>query len=177
MKFTLIVIAAAVIAPVMAIACGHEPVPPPAAPREGDDELVTVDEETTADDEPEADASPPPRPRDVPDYYAAAVRNATDVFRSMRPDFRTCYAAKLAANPNAHAALVFNVLIGPKGAVRTVDMTGGALLGEDGRECLAAFIRKATFTPVHGGGTLRIKVPMEFRAVLAVRDAGARAPK
>ncbi len=159
--------------------CGRSLEKVPKAP-EADDErdLVAIEEEMTVDEAaepgaPDPPAYTPPRPKVYPDYYAAAVKNAGDVFRSMRPDFRECYKEKLAANPEAHASIVFNVLIGPMGAVRSVEMTGGALLGDDGRECLAARVRKATFTPVHGGGTLRIKLPMEFRAVLAARDAGA----
>ena len=106
-----------------------------------------------------------PRPADGPDHHALATRNANEVLEAMQPDLLACYAKRVAVSPKAHAFLTVDVIIGPDGAVRHVETTGGALLGSATLGCLERRIRQATFAPPHGGGTLRIHVPFALRPV------------
>ncbi len=145
------------------VACASSPPPKP----------VTATTTTTAAKEatPDAEACDlvceradvVPRPADGPDYHALATENANKVLEAMHPDLLACYTKRVAVAPNAHAFLTVDVVIGPDGKVRNVETTGGALLGAATMSCLTDRIRKATFDPPHGGGTLRVHVPFTLR--------------
>lgn len=109
-----------------------------------------------------------PRPADGPDYHALATENANTVLKAMHPDLLACYAKRVAASPNAHAFLTFDVVIGPDGTVRDVQSTGGALLGQATMSCLENRIRRGVFAAPHGGGTLHVHVP--FSLVRAAKE-------
>lgn len=104
-----------------------------------------------------------PRSADTPDYHAKATANANAVLEAMHPELLECYKTRVSANPNAHAFITVDIVIGPDGAVRTVDTTGGALLGERTMGCIVERIKRASFDPPHGGGTLHIQVPFSLR--------------
>jgi len=106
-----------------------------------------------------------PAPSSTPDHHAAAVSNADDVFAAMRDDLLACYAARVRQKPEAHAFLGIDLVLEPTGAVRSVETTGGALLGDKAMKCIVERVKKAKFAPVHGGGTLQIHVPFTFRRV------------
>jgi hypothetical protein len=147
-------------------------VPGDAGAEDDEDELV-AEEPTDARDEPPNPSPPPP-----PDYHARATKNAATVFRNLQPAIRECYAQRLKGAPHAHANITMDVLIGPGGKVRSVDTTGGALLGDRAMGCIVEKVRGATFDPPHGGGTLRINVPFAFRAITkTVGDAGVDAAR
>ena len=105
------------------------------------------------------------RVTDAPDYNARATANANQVIGDMHGDLLACYKARVAANPDAHAFLTIDVLVGPDGRVQTVETTGGALLGPATMTCLTSRIQRGVFEPPHGGGTLRIHVPFSLRRV------------
>jgi hypothetical protein len=63
--------------------------------------------------------------------------------------------------------VVLQVVLEPDGHVRSVTSTGGAMLGDQGLGCLTRRVQRATFQPVHGGGTLHVEVPLEFRRLSA----------
>lgn len=103
------------------------------------------------------------RVADTPDYSAQATANANQVLGDMHGDLLACYKSRVAANPDAHAFLTIDVLIGPDGHVQLVETTGGALLGPVTMSCLTKRIQQGVFAPPHGGGTLRIHVPFSLR--------------
>jgi hypothetical protein len=98
----------------------------------------------------------------TPDYHAAAVANADQVFASMQDDLLACYKARVTQSPKAHASLTVDVILSPEGAVKAVETTGGALLGDRTMRCITDRVQRATFLPVRGSGTLRIQVPLTF---------------
>jgi hypothetical protein len=152
------------------LACG--PATPPAsttpattqsaADHDEDEEITSEDAEAQVSDHAEPDSAPA-KPPPTPDYHARASRNATEVFRTMQADLRACYKKRLRTAPAASANLVFDVLIGGSGAPKTVDVTGGAQLGDAALGCMVDRVRSASFAPPHAGGTLRIKVPLTLR--------------
>ncbi len=106
-----------------------------------------------------------PAPSSTPDHHATAVANADEVFARMHDDLLACYSARVRQKPEAHAFLGIDVVLDPDGSVRSVDATGGALLGDKAMKCIVDRVKKGKFAPVHGGGTLRIHVPFTFRRV------------
>ena len=106
-----------------------------------------------------------PRPADGPDYNLTATANANTVLEAMHDDLLSCYKKRVAANPEAHGFITVDIVIDQDGRVRTVETTGGAILGEGTMGCLVQRIRRASFDPPHGGGTLRIHVPFSLRRV------------
>jgi hypothetical protein len=102
-------------------------------------------------------------PAIAPDRHAAAVRNANEVIAAMHDDLLACYKTRLAQNPNAHASLVVEVVVNYDGTVLYSDVTGGAMLGRRGLRCITTRIERAKFAPVHGGGTMRLEIPLIFR--------------
>lgn len=105
------------------------------------------------------------QPAEQPDYHAQAVANANAVFATMHGDLLACYKKRLSVDPNAHAFLTVDAIIGPEGRIAWIGTTGGARLGKEGVACIVDRIREATFEPVTGGGTRRIQVPLTFRRV------------
>lgn len=98
----------------------------------------------------------------LPDYHAADVVNADQVFASMHDDLLACYKARIGERPNAHAYLVVDLVLAPDGSVRSIETTGGALMGDRAMRCITQRIQRATFEPVLGGGTLHVQVPLAF---------------
>jgi hypothetical protein len=105
------------------------------------------------------------RQTDGPDSFAQATENANKVLEAMQGDLLACYKKRVAVNPKAHGFITVDILVGPDGLVRTVDTTGGAILGDTTMGCIVTRIKKAAFTPPHSGGTLRIQVPFSLRPV------------
>jgi hypothetical protein len=105
------------------------------------------------------------RPADGPDSFAQATANANKVLEAMQGDLLACYKKRVAVNPKAHGFITVDILIGPDGRVRTVDTTGGAILGDTTMGCIVDRIKKAAFAPPHAGGTLRVQVPFSLRPV------------
>lgn len=104
-------------------------------------------------------------PAESPDYNAAAVANADEVLGTIHGDLLACYKKRVAVNPKAHGFITVDILIDPDGKVEDVETTGGAVLGEGTMTCLADRIKRASFAPVHGGGTQHIRVPFSLRRV------------
>jgi hypothetical protein len=99
----------------------------------------------------------------MPDHHADAVADADAVFAGMHDDLLACYRPRAARDPRAHAFVTVDVVLNPDGTVRSVATTGGAMLGDAGLACISRRVRRATFAPVWGGGTLHLSVPMSFR--------------
>lgn len=97
------------------------------------------------------------------DHHAAAVADADRVVAAMHDDLLLCYRARLRTHPRAHASLTFDVVLEPDGRVRRIETTGGAMLGDATLKCMTDRLEKGAFAPVHGGGTLRIHVPITLR--------------
>ena len=95
--------------------------------------------------------------------WEEATANAHAVVNEMEEDFLACYTKRLVAKPTAHAFMTMDIIVGPNGKVKNVELEGGALLGEEARECIAARARAATFDPPRGGGTMRVQVPFSLR--------------
>jgi hypothetical protein len=104
-----------------------------------------------------------PRPAVEPDYHARATANADAVIESMHDDLLACYDKRVAANPNAHGSITVEMVVDPSGHVSAVETTGGALLGDGTMKCIVQRVKKASFDPPHGGGTMRIQVPLSLR--------------
>lgn len=100
-----------------------------------------------------------------PDYHARAVADANAVFGSIHDELLACYAKRLRVDPNAHAYLTVDVVIGRDGRVQRTELTGGARLGKEAIACIVERVEGATFEPVAGGGTRRVHVPLTFRRV------------
>jgi hypothetical protein len=177
----LLLAAAALLAP----ACASNP--PPKAPAEGTPAKSTAESATAV---PPAESASPPaplpdvttepqtfcdlvceqarvvaRPADGPDSFAQATENANKVLGAMQGDLLACYKKRIAVNPKAHGFITVDILVGPDGHVRTVDTTGGAILGDKTMSCIVDRIKTAVFAPPHAGGTLRVQVPFSLRAV------------
>jgi hypothetical protein len=99
----------------------------------------------------------------IPDHHAEAVANADAVFAAMHDDLVACYRPGAARDPHAHAFITVDVVLNPDGTVRSVATTGGAMLGDPGLACISRRVKRATFAPVWGGGTLHLSVPMSFK--------------
>lgn len=102
---------------------------------------------------------------DGPDHHAAAVENVDTVFASMHDDLLACYRTQLAKKPSARAFVFLDVVLNPDGSVLKVESSGGGMLGDAGLRCLTRRVQRATFAPVHGGGTLHVQVPLVFRTL------------
>ena len=100
---------------------------------------------------------------DGADHHAVAVADADRVIAAMHDDLLACYKQRLVTHPRAHATLTFDIVLEPEGKVRRIETTGGAMLGEKALRCMTDRLERGTFAPVHGGGTLRVHVPMTFR--------------
>jgi hypothetical protein len=101
----------------------------------------------------------------TPDYNRAAVEDANRKVAEMHDDLLACYTKRLATKPSAHGFITVDIVVEADGHVRTVETTGGALLGEGAMACIVNRIKGATFAPVHGGGTQRIHIPFALRRV------------
>jgi hypothetical protein len=126
--------------------------------------------EVTADPVTECDlvcerAQAVARAADEPDYSRQATANANAVIEGMHDDLLACYKTRVAVNPNAHASITVDIVIDPSGRVRTVETTGGAVVGNGTMSCIVQRIKRASFEPPHGGGTLRVHVPFSLRRV------------
>ena len=102
-----------------------------------------------------------------PDHHAQMVADANAVIASMHAPMLACYAKRLRVDPNAHAFLAVDIVIGPDGRVWRTETTGGARLGKEGVACVVDQIQKAQFSPPRDGGTRRVRVPLTFRRVAA----------
>lgn len=100
---------------------------------------------------------------DTPDHTAKATANANQVLDAMHPDLLACYAKRVAVSPAAHASMTVDIVVAPDGHVQDVETTGGALLGEATMSCIVSRVKRATFEPPRGGGTMRIHVPFSLR--------------
>lgn len=98
-----------------------------------------------------------------PDYHAQATASANRILDAMHPDLLACYKKRVAINPAAHGFITVAIVVGPDGHIRDVETTGGAILGEGTMGCIVERVKKATFEPPHGGGTMRIEVPFSLR--------------
>jgi len=105
------------------------------------------------------------RANDQPDYTTQATANANSVLEGMHDDLLACYKKRVAVNPNAHGFITVDIVIDASGRVQTVETTGGAILGDGTMGCIVNRIKRASFDPPHGGGTLRIHVPFSLRRV------------
>ena len=105
------------------------------------------------------------RSADGLDYSAQASANANNVLEAMHDDLLACYKKRVAVNPNAHADITVDIVIGPDGQVRTVETSGGAVLGEGTMGCIVKRIKRASFEAPRDGGTLRVHVPFSLRRV------------
>ena len=105
------------------------------------------------------------RSADGPDLNALATANANNVIEAMHDDLLACYKKRVAVNPNAHGDITVDIVIAPDGQVRTVETTGGAVLGDGTMGCIVNRIKRASFDAPRGGGTLRIHVPFSLRRV------------
>ncbi len=155
-----------------AVACSSPPAPK--APPGASTSITSADAEATSD-VPEPVASPAcelacgsavatlTAGAIEPDHHAAAVGNVDAVFASMHDDLLACYRARLARVPSTQAFVQLSLVLEPDGRVRSVDATGGGMLGPSGLRCLTRRVERAVFAPVHGGGTLRVEVPLTFR--------------
>lgn len=101
----------------------------------------------------------------TPDVTEAAVVNVDRVFDAMHDDLLACYKTRLKTYAQAHAFMTVDLVLEADGHVRTVETTGGAMLGDRGIHCITDRIKKATFDPIPGGGTRRVQVPLNFRRV------------
>lgn len=107
----------------------------------------------------------PVRAVDEPDYSTQATGNVNAVLEGMHDDLLACYKKRVAVNPNAHASITIEIVIDPSGRVRTVETTGGAVLGDGTMSCIVQRIKRASFEPPHDGGTLRVHVPFSLHPV------------
>ncbi len=105
------------------------------------------------------------RANDQPDYTSRATANANSVLEDMHGDLLACYKKRVAVNPNAHGFITVDIVIDATGGVQNVETTGGAILGDGTMACIVNRIKRASFEPPHGGGTLRIHVPFSLRRV------------
>jgi hypothetical protein len=141
---------------------------PSAAPASASPESKSA--EITANAQTECDlvcerAQIVPRPADGPDYHEKATANANLVLEGMHDDLLACYKKRVAVDPDAHGFITVDIVIDPTGKVRAVETTGGAVLGDGTMSCLVERVKRASFEPPHGGGTLRIHVPFSLRRV------------
>ena len=100
---------------------------------------------------------PVPLPPLEPDYHAQAIADADKVVAAMHDDLVRC-----GARAWGDASVYAEVVIGPDGDVLGLTTTGGANLGERAMRCIRRRIERATFAPVHGGGTLHLTIPLTF---------------
>ncbi len=144
-------------------ACAHGS-PPPAA---STTRITSAEPEPVACEVECGGASVVPEPARAPepDYHAAAVADADRVMASMRDDLLACYEKRLATNPQARAFVMLDIVLQADGRVRRVDATGGGMLGDAALTCMTSRVTRASFAPVHGGGTLRLQVPLTLRPV------------
>lgn len=105
------------------------------------------------------------RPAEQTDYSVRALANVNATLESMHPAMLACYKTRVSVSPNAHAFITMDIVIGADGRVASVETTGGALLGEGTMSCITDQVRRATFDPPHGGGTLHVHVPFSLRRV------------
>lgn len=108
---------------------------------------------------------PQPARTEEPDHHAAAIADADRVIASMHDDLLACYKKRLATNPRARGFVSLDIVIEESGRVRSVDATGGGMLGEAALKCITSRVSRSSFAPVHGGGTLRLQVPLTLRTM------------
>lgn len=104
-------------------------------------------------------------PSPGPDHHGAAVENVDAVFAAMHDDLLACYRAQIVKTPSARAFVLLDLVLNADGSVRKVESSGGGMLGDAGLRCLTRRVERATFAPVHGGGTLHVQVPLVFRSL------------
>jgi hypothetical protein len=101
----------------------------------------------------------------VSDSETHSIRQAeaaNQVFEAMHDDLLACYKARVRVAPNAKGTVTFSILVGPDGAVKTIEPSGGETLGS-AKEGMMKRIQKATFKAPHGGGTMQIQVPFTLQ--------------
>lgn len=155
---------ASVVFAALVVACASKPPPPPVTTSSA--ALTTPSEKEAADVEPATigcELVCEGARIDGVDHHAAAVADADRVVGAMHEDLLACYRKRLVTNPRAHASLTFDIVIEPDGTVRKIETTGGAMLGDKTIRCMTERLERGVFAPVHGGGTLRIHVPITLR--------------
>lgn len=117
---------------------------------------------------PARDAAPPDAatPDAAPPDAATVARHKLDaralqqVLRPLRPEFRKCYEAALAKDPNAEGRLRLEVRIAPSGRVSSVKTSMHSGLPPAVGRCVSARLRAARF-PASGQSTT-MSLPLTF---------------
>lgn len=109
-----------------------------------------------------------PLPPAPPDLTAEEAAADDGVLRALHPDVLACYRARLRASPEAQGVITLDVVVAPDGSVSSVAASegtflGGAPLGARTTACVVQRVERATFAPVHGGGTRHLHAPMVLR--------------
>lgn len=108
----------------------------------------------------------PPQKGDA--YLGATTMTVTIVdadrtIAAMRPRFRQCYRAGLAADPNQAGKVTLQIVVAANGDVSTAKATSNTGLAPAVVTCLESQARRLTFSPTVNGGSLFL--PLTFTAV------------
>jgi hypothetical protein len=127
------------------LASRHEPI--------GKDDVVISTPSVGLAPSPSAEPAPAPP-------VATPIPGTQEVLAALRPKFRRCYQAGLAAEPDMSGKLVIVATVGPTGEVLEAGVASSEGLSRGVTECLVDLVRNARFTGTGTSSTLH--VPISF---------------
>ncbi len=105
----------------------------------------------------------PESPLDGNEDLTRATEDATRVLDGMKPDLAACSAGRIRAKPQTQAFMRLSILVAEDGKVQEVETEGGAPLGERAVQCIVERVKRASFEPPRGHGTMRVQVPFTLQ--------------
>lgn len=100
---------------------------------------------------------------DGTDDVTRATENANKVLEGIKAELLACFENRIWAKPQPEPFLRLGIVVGPDGKVMNVVTTETRLVSPRAITCLGNTVRRASFEPPRGRGTMRIEVPFTLR--------------
>jgi hypothetical protein len=100
---------------------------------------------------------------DGADDVTRATQNANKVLDGIRADLLACFQNRIRAKPQAEPFMRLGIVVGADGKVTDVVTSESRLVSARAVSCLGDTVRRVSFDPPRGRGTMRIEVPFTLR--------------
>ncbi len=92
-----------------------------------------------------------------------ASENANKVLGGIRADLLACFENRIRAKPQTDPFMRLGIVVGPDGKVTKVVTSETRLVSPRAVRCLDNAVRRVSFDPPRGRGSMRIEVPFTLR--------------
>jgi len=100
---------------------------------------------------------------DGADDVTRATQNANEVLDAIRGDLLACFENRIRAKAQTEPFMTLGIVVGADGKVVNVVTTETRLVSARAVRCLGETVRRASFDPPRGRGSMRIEVPFTLR--------------